>query len=78
MTDQDALKAADKPDWWMGPDGELKAMRSLRQALDAVASHAERTYLFRPGGFGDPAVWLGAEDIVRLRALLAEESERAA
>ncbi len=70
MTDQDALEIADKPDWWMGPDGQSAAMRTLRQALAAVLDHAGRPFLFRPGGFGAPAIWLSAEDIARLHALM--------
>ncbi len=78
MTEAEALEIADTPDWWMGPDGARDAMRTLRAALADVAAHSGRVFLFRPGGFGAPAVWLSAEDIERLRALLGTEAERAA
>lgn len=78
MTDKDALKIADKPDWWMGPDGPRDAMRTLRAAVEAVAGCPGRAFLFRPGGFGASAIWLSAEDIARLQRAFAERSPRAA
>lgn len=78
MTDEDAQQIAERPDWWMGPDGQGEAMRSLREALVAKANYPGRAFLFRPGGAGAPAVWLSAEDIARLHALLNVNRERAA
>ncbi len=78
MTEAEALHIADTPDWWMGPDGPREAMRTLRAALGDVARLGGRVFLFRPGGFGVPSIWLSAEDIARLHAELGAHAERAA
>lgn len=78
MTDEDALKIADRPDWWMGPDGPREAMRTLRAALDDVADHPGRVFLFRPGGFGLPGICLSDKEIAKLRIVLEAAKIRAA
>lgn len=71
MTNEQALKLADTPDWWMGPDRRQDRMRTLRAALALALPFGERAFLFRPGGFGTPALWLSAADVARLGQALA-------
>jgi hypothetical protein len=69
MTDADALAIADVLDWWIGRAAQAQKMRTLRQALaEESREHAPR--LFRLGGAGKPTIWLGAEEIERLRGVL--------
>ncbi|MBL8544346.1 MAG: hypothetical protein JNJ63_11125 [Hyphomonadaceae bacterium] len=73
MTEQEALDIADTPAWWMGPDGPRQAMRTLRAALNDMAAHEGRAFLFRPGGFGAAAIWLCSDQISALRTLLGAD-----
>jgi|CXWL01.1.fsa_nt_gi hypothetical protein len=72
MTEAEALELADVTDWWIASWAGPCPMRTLREALgDAVArARNARVTLFRPGGFGKPAIWLAADDVERLHALL--------
>lgn len=78
MRNEEALAIADKPDWWLSRDGGAQSMRSLRQAIGAVAARDDRPFLFRPGGFGDPAIWLSPEQISVFRQLFASQADQAA
>lgn len=78
MTEHELLQVADRPDWWMGPDGPRDGMRTLRAALEAVALFQGRAFLFRPSGEGAPALWLSAEEIEALRTTLRRSAGRAA
>ena len=70
-SDAELIAIADRPDWWMPSWPGEQRMRTLRDAMDEALARDdfERATLFRAGGFGDPAVWLRANDIRRLASL---------
>jgi hypothetical protein len=72
-TDAELVAIADRLDWWMPSWPDWQRMRTLRQAMeDALARpDLDKVTLFRAGAFGEPALWLNADDIRRVSALCA-------
>jgi hypothetical protein len=77
-SESNLLAAADVPAWWMSSTGG-DHMRTLRQAIaDERANQSGRPMsLFRPGGFGQAAIWLDADDIRRLDDMLKQRADAA-
>jgi hypothetical protein len=78
ISESNLLAAADVPDWWMSSSGD-QVMRTLRQAIaDERANQSGRPMsLFRPGGFGQAAIWLDAEAIKRVDDMLQRTADAA-
>jgi hypothetical protein len=76
----DLLAAADVPGWWMSSSGGDQVMRTLRQAIaeERAKQSGRPMSLFRPGGFGQAAIWLDADAINRLDELLKRPGANAA
>lgn len=72
MTDAEALALADKVDIWIVSGEEAGAMRTLREALGLCLGRGPSAKLFRPGGFGDQAVWIDAAQAARLHDQLMQ------
>ena len=79
ISESDLLAGADVPDWWMSSSGGDQVMRTLRQAIaDERANQNGRPMsLFRPGGFGQAAIWLDAEAIKRIDDMLQRTADAA-
>ncbi len=71
LSDAELVAIADRMDWWIPSWQAAHRMQTLRDAMAEAMARPDfqKVTLFRAGGFGAPAVWLKADDILRLAAL---------
>lgn len=69
LTNQEVLSLAETVDWWIPPGPGPHAPISLKDAVKKVCDQSGGT-LFRPGGGGQPALWLQVDEVQRAARVL--------